>query len=208
MFLLTLAALSVSCPLTHPTQNYGLPSSKAGNAAVAAAWNAPAVPPGLHQNGVGAHHNLSGPPGISIPYPSHAQQQQQQQQHVQQQPIQPSSSVAVQQPLSSAARDGPAGLHSFANAVSEARASPQQQTGTIQSGATQGGLPQTPAQQILVSPADRWGLMGLLALIKATDPDVNLLSYGQDLGTMGMDMNAQGCILGLSDRLLPQLLTW
>lgn len=53
------------------------------------------------------------------------------------------------------------------------------------------GLPQTPAQQILISPADRWGLLGLLALIKSSDPDVNLLSYGQDLGTMGMDMNAQ-----------------
>jgi len=53
-------------------------------------------------------------------------------------------------------------------------------------------LPQTPAQQVLVSPADRWGLLGLIALIKSTDPDSNLLSVGTDLGTMGLDMQQSG----------------
>ncbi|KAI0793031.1 hypothetical protein BC629DRAFT_1250434, partial [Irpex lacteus] len=47
---------------------------------------------------------------------------------------------------------------------------------------------QTPAQQVLMSPADRWGLLGLLAMIKSADLDTNLLSVGTDLGTMGLDM--------------------
>ncbi|PCH40405.1 hypothetical protein WOLCODRAFT_24080 [Wolfiporia cocos MD-104 SS10] len=53
-------------------------------------------------------------------------------------------------------------------------------------------VPQTPAQQVLMSPADRWGLLGLLAMIKSADPDQNLLSVGTDLGTMGLDMQTQG----------------
>lgn len=53
-------------------------------------------------------------------------------------------------------------------------------------------IPQTAAQQILMSPADRWGLLGLLAMIKSTDIDQNLLSIGTDLGTMGLDMQHQG----------------
>ena len=55
-------------------------------------------------------------------------------------------------------------------------------------------LPQTPAQQVLMSPADRWGLLGLLAMIKSSDLDVGLLSVGTDLGTMGLDMQAPGCV--------------
>lgn len=39
-----------------------------------------------------------------------------------------------------------------------------------------------------MSPADRWGLLGLLAMIKSADLDTNLLSVGTDLGTMGLDM--------------------
>ncbi|KAG8934754.1 hypothetical protein FRC02_009335 [Tulasnella sp. 418] len=53
-------------------------------------------------------------------------------------------------------------------------------------------LPQTPAQQILLSAADRWGLLGLLAAIKGTDPDSQLLTIGSDLSAMGLDMNTPG----------------
>ncbi|KDQ62074.1 hypothetical protein JAAARDRAFT_189448 [Jaapia argillacea MUCL 33604] len=53
-------------------------------------------------------------------------------------------------------------------------------------------LPQTPAQQILLSPADRWGLLGLIAMIKNADLDQSLLSVGTDLGTMGLDMQNPG----------------
>ena len=52
--------------------------------------------------------------------------------------------------------------------------------------------PQTPAQQVLTSAADRWGLLGLLSTIKVADTDQNLLTIGTDLGTMGLDMQTQG----------------
>ncbi|KAK2465287.1 hypothetical protein APHAL10511_002641 [Amanita phalloides] len=54
--------------------------------------------------------------------------------------------------------------------------------------------PQTPAQQVLMSAADRWGLLGLLAMIKsaAADVDQGLTSIGTDLGTMGLDMGFTG----------------
>lgn len=54
--------------------------------------------------------------------------------------------------------------------------------------------PQTPAQQVLMSAADRWGLLGLLAMIKSAgaDVDLGLTSIGTDLGTMGLDMGYNG----------------
>ncbi|KAH8086001.1 hypothetical protein BXZ70DRAFT_956790 [Cristinia sonorae] len=55
-------------------------------------------------------------------------------------------------------------------------------------------VPQTPAQQVLMSPADKWGLLGLLALIKSPDLDTSLLSVGTDLGTMGLDMQNPGSL--------------
>lgn len=54
--------------------------------------------------------------------------------------------------------------------------------------------PQTPAQQVLMSPADRWGLLGLLAILKNSNADENLVSIGTDLGTMGLDMQVQGSV--------------
>lgn len=45
-----------------------------------------------------------------------------------------------------------------------------------------------------MSAADRWGLLGLLAMIKNADLDQNLLGVGTDLGTMGLDMQHQGCV--------------
>lgn len=61
-----------------------------------------------------------------------------------------------------------------------------------QGNATAVAVPTTPAQQILMSAADRWGLLGLLAAIKNADIDQNLLSIGTDLGTMGLDMQTTG----------------
>ncbi|KAF8895222.1 hypothetical protein BD779DRAFT_709855 [Infundibulicybe gibba] len=54
--------------------------------------------------------------------------------------------------------------------------------------------PQTPAQQILMSAADRWGLLGLLAMIKQAEADVDqgLSCLGTDLGTMGLDVSYTG----------------
>ncbi|TFK40477.1 hypothetical protein BDQ12DRAFT_679493 [Crucibulum laeve] len=55
-------------------------------------------------------------------------------------------------------------------------------------------LPQTPAQQILMSAADRWGLLSLIAMMKSanTELDHGLTSIGTDLGTMGLDMGYSG----------------
>jgi CCR4-NOT transcription complex subunit 2 len=66
-----------------------------------------------------------------------------------------------------------------------------------QSASAPAPVPQTPAQQILMSAADRWGLLGLLAMIKNADPDQALLSVGTDLGTMGLDIQQQGCAFPL-----------
>ncbi|KAJ3481704.1 hypothetical protein NLI96_g7480 [Meripilus lineatus] len=60
--------------------------------------------------------------------------------------------------------------------------------------ATTTAVAQTPAQQVLMSPADKWGLLGLLAMIKSADLDTNLLSVGTDLGTMGLDMQNPGSL--------------
>jgi len=56
-----------------------------------------------------------------------------------------------------------------------------------------------------MSAADRWGLLGLLAMIKSADPDQALLSVGTDLGTMGLDMQQQGCVARVLSS--PSLLT-
>lgn len=53
-----------------------------------------------------------------------------------------------------------------------------------------GAMAQTPAQQVLTSPADRFGLLGLLSMIKSSDPDLSMLSMGLDLQTFGLNLNS------------------
>ncbi|KAF5360456.1 hypothetical protein D9756_004952 [Leucocoprinus leucothites] len=75
--------------------------------------------------------------------------------------------------------------------------STNQNTSSLQNSATSHQPhPQTPAQQVLISPADRWGLLGLLEMIKnaSSDVDGGLSSMGTDLGTMGLDMNYPGSL--------------
>ncbi|KAF9483404.1 hypothetical protein BDN70DRAFT_873916 [Pholiota conissans] len=54
--------------------------------------------------------------------------------------------------------------------------------------------PQTPAQQVLISAADRWGLLSLIAMMRNanTEADHGLSTIGTDLGTMGLDMGYPG----------------
>ncbi|THH17260.1 hypothetical protein EW146_g3510 [Bondarzewia mesenterica] len=169
-------------------QNYALKL----NAASHAAWNSPnpssgpgqqqttGFPPNL-QNGSQAqqqaqhqqNHQLNAPPGV--PPPSLFPQSQQQPQA---------------QPMGAGAQTSFAGNGNGATS-GETPQHPSQ--GPTAASASAGGpLPQTPAQQVLVSAADRWGLLGLLAMIKSADLDQNLLSVGTDLGTMGLDMQNQG----------------
>lgn len=60
--------------------------------------------------------------------------------------------------------------------------------------------PQTPAQQVLFSPADRYGLVGLLHIIKTSDPDLSMLALGSDLTTLGLDLGATECACSSSIR--------
>lgn len=77
----------------------------------------------------------------------------------------------------------------------------QQQPSQQQSQQQQGSIPQTPAQQVLLSPADRFGLVGLLQLIKTGDPDSTMLALGSDLSKLGLDMNRKECVLTILPRL-------
>lgn len=58
--------------------------------------------------------------------------------------------------------------------------------------AQQPNLPmaQTPAQQVLVSPADRFGLLGLLNIIRMSSSDMGMLALGSDLTNLGLDLSS------------------
>ena len=47
-----------------------------------------------------------------------------------------------------------------------------------------------PVQQVLTSPVDRFGLVGLVNLIKTQDPDMAMLSMGSNLQALGMNLDA------------------
>lgn len=49
----------------------------------------------------------------------------------------------------------------------------------------------TPAHQVLSSPADRFGLLGLVNIIKMHDPDLSMLTMGSDLQTLGLSLDGQ-----------------
>ena len=49
---------------------------------------------------------------------------------------------------------------------------------------------QRPIHQVLASPADRFGLVGLVSLIKTQDPDMSMLTMGNNLQTLGMNLDS------------------
>ncbi|TCD65827.1 hypothetical protein EIP91_002177 [Steccherinum ochraceum] len=139
--------------------------------------------------------HIGGPPGVPPPA-SFNQQQQPQPQAPGQLPQPPSQ--AVQQPPPGQQSQAP---QPQAPATGTIPHTPYVGNGTVAGdtalhGSTQpaSAVPQTPAQQVLMSPADKWGLLGLLALIKSADLDTSLLSVGTDLGTMGLDMQNPGSL--------------
>ncbi|KAI0770628.1 hypothetical protein C8Q74DRAFT_1354699 [Fomes fomentarius] len=155
---------------------------KNNHANAAAAWNSPNVNPNAQpastfSNGQQNH--------TQVQTPSQQPQQQQTQQHLNAPPGVPPPS-------------------SFPQQTAPAQHTPYVANGTVAGDTphhpSQGpahatsAVPQTPAQQVLMSPADRWGLLGLLALIKSADPDQSLLAIGTDLGTMGLDMQNPGSL--------------
>ncbi|TBU45583.1 hypothetical protein BD309DRAFT_707942 [Dichomitus squalens] len=158
-------------------RNFGLKNNHAG---AAAAWNSPNVNPGAQQPG-------------SFP---NGQQNHTQAQASSQQPPQPPTQQHLNAP------PGVPPPPSFPQQPTPAQQTPYIANGTVadtphhpsQGPAHASAVPQTPAQQVLMSPADRWGLLGLLALIKSADPDQSLLAIGTDLGTMGLDMQNPGSL--------------
>ncbi|KAI0754532.1 hypothetical protein C8Q80DRAFT_1139649 [Daedaleopsis nitida] len=151
---------------------------KSNHASAAAAWNSPIVnpnaPTSTFTNGQQNHTQAQTPS---------QQPQQQQSQHLNAPPGVPPPTSFPQQPT-------PAQTPYVANGtVADTPHHPSQGPAHATS-----AVPQTPAQQVLMSPADRWGLLGLLALIKSADPDQSLLAIGTDLGTMGLDMQNPGSL--------------
>ncbi|KAF8315589.1 hypothetical protein DL93DRAFT_834752 [Clavulina sp. PMI_390] len=47
---------------------------------------------------------------------------------------------------------------------------------------------QVPVQQVLASPADRWGLLGFLNLLRSKDPDTAMMGVGTDLSLAGFEL--------------------
>ncbi|KAI0076743.1 hypothetical protein K474DRAFT_1691207 [Panus rudis PR-1116 ss-1] len=167
-------------------RNYALKLNQNNLAAAAAAWNSPNANPGSQQQqGASAYPTANGAHANHVPpnqqTPGQQQPPQQSQQHLGAPPGVPPPHISQQQ--------GQQGLVGTPYAGNGAVDTPHQ--GSAQ---TSAAVPQTPAQQVLMSPADKWGLLGLLAIIKSTDPDTNLLSVGTDLGTMGLDMQTSGSL--------------
>ncbi|TFK93279.1 hypothetical protein K466DRAFT_642904 [Polyporus arcularius HHB13444] len=156
---------------------------KNNHASAAAAWNSPNVIPNAQPTSA---------------FPNGQQNHTQAQTPSQQQPQQPQTQQHLNAP------PGVPQPASFPQQPTPAQQTPYVANGTV-AGDTQhhpsqgpahatSAVPQTPAQQVLMSPADRWGLLGLLALIKSADPDQSLLAIGTDLGTMGLDMQNPGSL--------------
>lgn len=74
----------------------------------------------------------------------------------------------------------------------------QQSDGQEVPGATQ-SAEQPPLAQM--SEVDRFGLAGLLRMIHSESPDVASLAVGQDLMTLGLDLNQPECVH-------PRFLVW
>ncbi|GAA5851715.1 hypothetical protein JCM5353_002065 [Sporobolomyces roseus] len=67
---------------------------------------------------------------------------------------------------------------------------PPPNSNTTQAAPGTGQVPQTPVQQVLFSPADRFGLIGLLHIIKSANTDQGMLALGNDLTNLGLDLGA------------------
>eukprot|EP01118_Nematostelium_gracile_P002216 TRINITY_DN12449_c0_g1_i1.p1 TRINITY_DN12449_c0_g1~~TRINITY_DN12449_c0_g1_i1.p1 ORF type:complete len:462 (-),score=63.12 TRINITY_DN12449_c0_g1_i1:5-1369(-) len=65
---------------------------------------------------------------------------------------------------------------------------PNNQTGTLNP--QNGGVNGNKSKFV----ADRFGLLGLLSVIRMTDPDLNTLALGTDLTTLGLNLNSPDCL--------------
>lgn len=98
-------------------------------------------------------------------------------------------------PPSNLSNGTPLPSHPSPQPPSELLSQPQQQPQQQQQGGpvpTDGPFPtQTvAAEQVLASPADKWGLAAFLHAIRNADEDRGMLSFGTDLMSLGMNMGA------------------
>ena len=63
--------------------------------------------------------------------------------------------------------------------------------GADQEGSPVGAQSRTKTPISEMTPIDRWGLKGLLETIRSDDPNVSSLAIGQDLTSLGLDLNSQ-----------------
>ncbi|GBE85096.1 hypothetical protein SCP_0702820 [Sparassis crispa] len=176
-------------------RNYALKLNQGSHAAAAAAWSSPNANPSTQQTSTFPATLPNGANQNHIPSSQQQPPQQQPQQpHLNAPPgVPPPASFAQQQTQtqSGAPLAAPQQTPYVGNGTAGGDTAHHPSQGPAHASSA---VPQTPAQQVLMSPADRWGLLGLLAMIKSADPDQNLLSVGTDLGTMGLDMQTPGSL--------------
>ncbi|GAA6031279.1 hypothetical protein JCM8097_005581 [Rhodosporidiobolus ruineniae] len=151
-----------------------LPNGTTPSAASASAASSPLPPP-----------STTSTSAASEPQQPPSQQQQQQPPHQQLQSPPGSGAAAVSALLASAGLPAPGAGSSPAPGSTGVGSLPPPTAGV-----STGAIPQTPAQQVLFSPADRFGLLGLLHTIKTSDPDLSMLALGNDLTNLGLDLGA------------------
>ena len=122
--------------------------------------------------------------------------QQQAQQQLQQQQQQ---QAAARQQASSAQQQGP-GRPAAAAAAAQPQPQAQRTATAAQRPASQ--TPATmaatsnvpPTSRVQAGPDDKYGLLGLLNVIRMTDMDLNHLVLGQDLTSLGLNLNSTECL--------------
>ncbi|GAA5866935.1 hypothetical protein JCM8547_003922 [Rhodosporidiobolus lusitaniae] len=172
-----------------------------GKQAPPASWNdspqsTPSFASGLLPNGTPAPASAASSPLPPSSTTSSSQQPPSDPQHLPQQQQQQQQPQLPQQLRSPPGAVGGVGALLAAAAAGSAPGGPLNPLQNISSlppptaGVSTGAIAQTPAQQVLFSPADRFGLLGLLHTIKTSDPDLSMLALGNDLTNLGLDLGA------------------
>ncbi|GAQ82768.1 transcription factor [Klebsormidium nitens] len=91
--------------------------------------------------------------------------------------------------LGGVSRPGGAGLSQYDQLVSQHHF--QQQQAQLRSGLNQEGSAKDGGQKSIQGSSDRFGLLGLLSVIRMSDPDLTTLALGTDLTTLGLNLNSR-----------------
>ena|ERR1043165_342936 len=103
----------------------------------------------------------------------------------------PSSSSSLMMPYSLTGPVNPTTPYSTTSTLTGTPYPPSIGIPNLQS--TVGGAPslnQSSSSSSSVASADEFGLLGLLSVIRMTDPDLSMLALGSDLTTLGLNLNS------------------